>query len=124
MYVHSHPRSFFASFRSLLAPSSRKRERGREGNQKRRVDPSEQELTFSRFRVGGGCIQHQAGVSNFLLGRFEFAMRDFEEALLYLRGNEAMYVSLFSLFLPSRAINLTSFGLSLLFYTATTNNSV
>ncbi|KAL7413514.1 hypothetical protein BDY24DRAFT_388793 [Mrakia frigida] len=33
---------------------------------------------------------HQAGVSNFLLGRFEFAMRDFEEALLYLRGNEAI----------------------------------
>jgi neutrophil factor 2 len=36
------------------------------------------------------CLQHQAGVSNFLLGRYQFAMRDFEEALLYLRGNEAM----------------------------------
>lgn len=29
----------------------------------------------------------QCGVSNFLLGRFEYALKDFEEALLYLRGN-------------------------------------
>src|SRR5258708_3024419 len=28
----------------------------------------------------------QCGVSNFLLGRYEFSARDFEEALLYLRG--------------------------------------
>ncbi|KAF7980806.1 hypothetical protein HWV62_36412 [Athelia sp. TMB] len=34
----------------------------------------------------------QCGVSNFLLGRYELALKDFEEALLYLRGNQAMYV--------------------------------
>ncbi|EIW80831.1 hypothetical protein CONPUDRAFT_82858 [Coniophora puteana RWD-64-598 SS2] len=32
----------------------------------------------------------QSGVSNFLLGRFDVALRDFEEALLYLRGNQAI----------------------------------
>ncbi|KAF8317716.1 hypothetical protein DL93DRAFT_2055303, partial [Clavulina sp. PMI_390] len=30
----------------------------------------------------------QCGVSNFLLGRFEYALKDFEEALQYLRGNQ------------------------------------
>lgn len=30
----------------------------------------------------------QCGVSNFLLGRFDFALKDFEEALLYLRNNQ------------------------------------
>lgn len=34
----------------------------------------------------------QCGVSNFLLGRYELALKDFEEALLYLRGNQAMWV--------------------------------
>jgi neutrophil factor 2 len=32
----------------------------------------------------------QCGVSNFLLGRFDYALKDFEEALLYLRGNQNM----------------------------------
>jgi hypothetical protein len=32
----------------------------------------------------------QCGVSNFLLGRYDFAFKDFEEALLYLRGNQAI----------------------------------
>ncbi|KAG8900048.1 hypothetical protein FRB99_006280, partial [Tulasnella sp. 403] len=32
----------------------------------------------------------QAGVSNFLLGQFEFAFQDFEDAFQYLRGNEAI----------------------------------
>jgi len=32
----------------------------------------------------------QCGVSNFLLGRFELAFKDFEEALLYLRDNQAI----------------------------------
>jgi len=32
----------------------------------------------------------QCGVSNFLLGRYELAYKDFEEALLYLRGNQAI----------------------------------
>ena len=29
----------------------------------------------------------QSGVSNFLLGRYDFALRDFDDALLYMRGN-------------------------------------
>lgn len=32
----------------------------------------------------------QCGVSNFLLGRYDLAYKDFEEALLYLRGNQAI----------------------------------
>ncbi|EIN06661.1 hypothetical protein PUNSTDRAFT_72366 [Punctularia strigosozonata HHB-11173 SS5] len=32
----------------------------------------------------------QCGVSNFLLGRYELALKDFDEALLYLRGNQAI----------------------------------
>jgi len=34
----------------------------------------------------------QCGVSNFLLSRYELALKDFDEALLYLRGNQAMCV--------------------------------
>ncbi|WVQ79645.1 hypothetical protein IAT38_001745 [Cryptococcus sp. DSM 104549] len=33
---------------------------------------------------------HQAGVSNFMLGRYEAAHKDFEDALLYLRGNQTI----------------------------------
>ena len=37
------------------------------------------------------AIAHfQRGVSNFLLERFELACNDFEESLLYLRGNQTM----------------------------------
>ncbi|KAJ8473222.1 hypothetical protein ONZ45_g16375 [Pleurotus djamor] len=32
----------------------------------------------------------QCGVSNFLLGRYELSAKDFDEALLYLRGNQAI----------------------------------
>ncbi|TDL15170.1 hypothetical protein BD410DRAFT_136396 [Rickenella mellea] len=32
----------------------------------------------------------QCGVSNFLLGRYELSLRDFDEAFLYLRGNQAI----------------------------------
>lgn len=32
----------------------------------------------------------QCGVSNFLLERFDLAFKDFEDSLLYLRGNQAM----------------------------------
>lgn len=32
----------------------------------------------------------QCGVSNFLLTRYELALKDFEEALMYLRGNQAI----------------------------------
>lgn len=35
----------------------------------------------------------QCGVSNFLLGRYDRASKDFEEALLYLRGNQSMYAT-------------------------------
>jgi neutrophil factor 2 len=34
----------------------------------------------------------QCGVSNFLLGRYDRSSKDFEDALLYLRGNQSMYV--------------------------------
>jgi len=34
----------------------------------------------------------QCGVSNFLLGRYDLASKDFESALLYLRGNQSMCV--------------------------------
>ena len=32
----------------------------------------------------------QCGVSNFLLERFDLALKDFEDAFLYLRNNQAM----------------------------------
>ncbi|EEB97419.1 hypothetical protein MPER_03266, partial [Moniliophthora perniciosa FA553] len=35
----------------------------------------------------------QCGVSNFLLARYDLAYKDFEEALLYLRGNQAILFS-------------------------------
>jgi hypothetical protein len=38
------------------------------------------------------CSYFQCGVSNFLLARYELAFKDFDEALLYLRGNESMCV--------------------------------
>lgn len=34
----------------------------------------------------------QCGVSNFLLQRYDLALLNFEDAYLYLRGNEAMSV--------------------------------
>lgn len=40
-------------------------------------------------------------MSNFLLARYELALKDFEEALLYLRGNQAMY------YLPSSFLAVT-----------------
>lgn len=35
----------------------------------------------------------QCGVSNFLLGRYDLSSKDFEGALLYLRGNQSMCVA-------------------------------
>ena len=35
----------------------------------------------------------QCGVSNFLLGRYDRSSKDFEQALLYLRGNQSMYAT-------------------------------
>jgi len=46
----------------------------------------------------------QCGVSNFLLGRYDLASKDFEEALLYLRGNQS--------------INYTQLGLGFKLYSA------
>jgi len=34
----------------------------------------------------------QCGVSNFLLSRYDLALQNFEDALLYLRGNQNMLV--------------------------------
>lgn len=45
----------------------------------------------------------QCGVSNFLLGRYDLALLNFEDAYLYLRGNEAMSV-LINLFYPELII--------------------
>jgi hypothetical protein len=36
------------------------------------------------------CRYFQCGVSNFLLQRWEFALKDFDDAWLYLRGNTDM----------------------------------
>jgi hypothetical protein len=44
----------------------------------------------------------QCGVSNFLIGRYELALKDFDEALLYLRGNQTMFV----LFSPSKVASV------------------
>jgi len=54
----------------------------------------EHELAVNSFNAATELDQYlavayfQCGVSNFLLGRFDFALKDFEEALLYLRGNQ------------------------------------
>ncbi|CAG7854232.1 SubName: Full=Related to NADPH oxidase cytosolic protein p67phox {ECO:0000313/EMBL:CCA67529.1} [Serendipita indica DSM 11827] len=57
---------------------------------------SEHELAVEQFNAATGLDQYlavayfQCGVSNFLLGRYDYAYKDFEEALLYLRGNQAI----------------------------------
>ncbi|KAJ6497758.1 NADPH oxidase regulator NoxR [Mycena sanguinolenta] len=56
------------------------------------------EAAVERFNEATGLDTYlavayfQCGVSNFLLARYELAHKDFEEALLYLRGNQAMWV--------------------------------
>jgi len=56
----------------------------------------EHELAVEQFIAATQLDQYlavayfQCGVSNFLLGRYELALKDFEEALLYLRGNQAI----------------------------------
>jgi tetratricopeptide (TPR) repeat protein len=53
----------------------------------------EHETAVAKFIEATRLDQHlavaffQCGVSNFLLGRFELALKDFDEALLHLRGN-------------------------------------
>ncbi|CAA7261646.1 unnamed protein product [Cyclocybe aegerita] len=56
----------------------------------------EHEAAVERFIEATNLDQYlavayfQCGVSNFLLARYELAHKDFEEALLYLRGNQAI----------------------------------
>jgi hypothetical protein len=56
----------------------------------------EHEAAVERFIEATNLDQYlavayfQCGVSNFLLARYELAAKDFEEALLYLRGNQAI----------------------------------
>ncbi|KAJ6602153.1 hypothetical protein B0H10DRAFT_1823402 [Mycena sp. CBHHK59/15] len=58
----------------------------------------------------------QCGVSNFLLARYELAYKDFEEALLYLRGNQAInYEQLGLKFRLFSAEVLFNQGLSLIY---------
>ncbi|KAK4687459.1 hypothetical protein P7C73_g2653, partial [Tremellales sp. Uapishka_1] len=56
----------------------------------------EHEQAVERFYTATGLDQYftvayqQAGVSNFMLGKYEAAHKDFEEALLYMRGNQTV----------------------------------
>ncbi|KIM78245.1 hypothetical protein PILCRDRAFT_824726 [Piloderma croceum F 1598] len=56
----------------------------------------EHELAVEQFIAATSLDQYlavayfQCGVSNFLLSRYELALKDFDEALLYLRGNQAI----------------------------------
>jgi len=45
------------------------------------------------FSLLSNSSYFQCGVSNFLLGHYDRSSKDFEEALLYLRGNQSMYAS-------------------------------
>lgn len=49
--------------------------------------------SLCRLRLLFRIRYFQCGVSNFLLARYDLAFKDFEEALLYLRGNQAMSVT-------------------------------
>lgn len=56
----------------------------------------EHEVAVEKFIAATGLDQYlavayfQCGVSNFLIGRYELALKDFDEALLYLRGNQTI----------------------------------
>lgn len=70
----------------------------------------EHETAVERFVAATGLDNYlavayfQCGVSNFLLGRYDLSSKDFEEALLYLRGNQS--------------INYTQLGLAFTLYSA------
>jgi len=49
--------------------------------------------SFAPFLIATNPSYFQCGVSNFLLGRYDRASKDFEDALLYLRGNQSMYAT-------------------------------
>jgi tetratricopeptide (TPR) repeat protein len=59
----------------------------------------EHEAAIYHFRQAVGLDKYlavayfQCGVSSFLLGRYEEAYQEFQQALVYLRGNQAMYVA-------------------------------
>ncbi|KAI0262591.1 hypothetical protein BC834DRAFT_971957 [Gloeopeniophorella convolvens] len=67
----------------------------------------EHEAAVEQFAAATGLDNYlavayfQCGVSNFLLGRYELSAKDFEDALLYLRGNQS--------------IDYTQLGLSLIY---------
>jgi neutrophil factor 2 len=64
----------------------------------------------------------QCGVSNFLLGRYDLASKDFEGALLYLRGNQSMWVPPYRCSDFAHSCNITSnytqLGLAFTLYSA------
>lgn len=64
----------------------------------------EQFIAATRLDQYLAVAYFQCGVSNFLLGRYELASKDFEEALLYLRGNQS--------------INYTQLGLAFKLYSS------
>ncbi|KAJ7729531.1 NADPH oxidase regulator NoxR [Mycena maculata] len=82
----------------------------------------EHEAAVERFIEATGLDTYlavayfQCGVSNFLLARYELAYKDFEEALLYLRGNQAInYEQLGLKFRLFSAEVLFNQGLSLIY---------
>ncbi|KAJ6558446.1 NADPH oxidase regulator NoxR [Mycena vulgaris] len=82
----------------------------------------EHEAAVERFIEATGLDSYlavayfQCGVSNFLLARYELAYKDFEEALLYLRGNQAInYEQLGLKFRLFSAEVLFNQGLSLIY---------
>ncbi|KAJ7690705.1 hypothetical protein B0H17DRAFT_1064533 [Mycena rosella] len=82
----------------------------------------EHEAAVERFIEATGLDSYlavayfQCGVSNFLLARYELAFKDFEEALLYLRGNQAInYEQLGLKFRLFSAEVLFNQGLSLIY---------
>ncbi|KAH9956193.1 hypothetical protein BC827DRAFT_1261896 [Russula dissimulans] len=64
----------------------------------------EQFIAATRLDSFLAVAYFQCGVSNFLLGRYDLSSKDFEEALLYLRGNQS--------------INYTQLGLAFTLYSA------
>ncbi|KZV61081.1 hypothetical protein PENSPDRAFT_759646 [Peniophora sp. CONT] len=82
----------------------------------------EHEAAVEQFIAATGLDQYlavayfQCGVSNFLLGRYDLASKDFEGALLYLRGNQSInYTQLGLAFTLFSAEVLFNKGLSLIY---------
>lgn len=82
----------------------------------------EHEAAVEQFIAATGLDQYlavayfQCGVSNFLLGRYDLASKDFEGALLYLRGNQSInYTQLGLAFTLFSSEVLFNKGLSLIY---------